>query len=98
MIGATPEKVAVVGAGLMWHGIAQVFACAGHPVSVYDPAPGASATVHERVAANLRRLGLSDEALGRITVHEDLADALEGAAFVFEAAPEDVALKVLLVE
>lgn len=98
MIGATPEKVAVVGAGLMGHGIAQVFACAGHPVSVYDPAPGASATVHERVAANLRRLGLSDEALGRITVHEDLADALEGAAFVFEAAPEDVALKVRLVE
>jgi 3-hydroxybutyryl-CoA dehydrogenase len=98
VIGATPEKVAVVGAGLMGHGIAQVFACAGHPVSVYDPAPGALATIHERVAANLRRLGLSDEALACISVHERLADALDGTAFVFEAAPEDVALKVRIVE
>ena len=97
-MGATPEKVAVVGAGLMGHGIAQVFACAGHPVSVYDPQPTALATVHERVAANLRRLGLPDEALAHISVHERLADALEGAAFVFEAAPEDVDLKVLLIE
>jgi 3-hydroxybutyryl-CoA dehydrogenase len=93
-----PETIAVVGAGLMGHGIAQVFACAGHPVSVYDPAPGALATVHSRVAANLARLGLPDEALGRITVYDRLAQGLEGAAFVFEAAPEDVALKVRLVE
>jgi 3-hydroxybutyryl-CoA dehydrogenase len=90
--------VAVVGAGLMGHGIAQVFACAGHQVSVYDPLPQALATVHERVAANLRRLGLPDEALTRISVHEGLADALEGAAFVFEAAPEDVDLKIRLIE
>jgi 3-hydroxybutyryl-CoA dehydrogenase len=91
------ERVAVVGAGLMGHGIAQVFACAGHPVTVYDPVPGALATVHERVAANLLRLGLGDEALASISVHERLEDALEGAGFVFEAAPEDVELKVRLV-
>ena len=97
-MGAAPKKIAVVGAGLMGHGIAQVFACAGHPVSVYDPQPAALATLHERVAANLRRLGLPDEALAHISVHERLADALEGVAFVFEAAPEDVALKVRLVE
>jgi 3-hydroxybutyryl-CoA dehydrogenase len=96
-MGAAPEKIAVVGAGLMGHGIAQVFACAGHPVAVYDPLPTALATVHERVAANLRRLGLPDEALAHISVHERLAEALEGAEFVFEAAPEDVDLKVLLI-
>jgi 3-hydroxybutyryl-CoA dehydrogenase len=90
--------IAVVGAGLMGHGIAQVFACAGHPVSVYDPQPTALATVHERVAANLRRLGLPDEALAHISVHERLADALEDAEFVFEAAPEAVDLKALLIE
>src|SRR5450759_1075333 len=89
-MGAAPEKVAVVGAGLMGHGIAQVFACAGHPVSVYDPAPGALATVHERVAANLQRLGLSDEALACISVHEHLADALEGAASKTNAAQAPV--------
>ena len=31
-------RVAVLGAGLMGHGIAQVFALAGHEVAVYDPA------------------------------------------------------------
>ena len=97
-MSAGRERIAVVGAGLMGHGIAQVFAGAGHPVTVYDPQPGALATVRSRVAANLARLGLPDEALARITVHEDLADALEGASFVFEAAPEDVALKVRLIE
>ncbi len=91
-------RICVVGAGLMGHGIAQVFACAGHPVAVYDSQPGALATVHERVAANLGRLGLPDEALARICVHERLAEALEGAAFVFEAAPEKVDLKVRLIE
>ncbi len=89
--------VAVVGAGLMGHGLAQVFACAGHPVAVYDPQPAMLATVHARVAANLSRLGLPDEALAGISVHERLGEALEGAGFVFEAAPENVALKVRLI-
>jgi len=92
------EQIAVVGAGLMGHGIAQVFACAGHAVTVYDPVPGSLATLHERVAANLRRLGLSEEALGRISACPGLDDAVGAAAFVFEAAPEDVALKRALIE
>jgi len=91
------SRIAVVGAGLMGHGLAQVFACAGHPVAVYDPQPETLATVHERVAANLRRLGLPDEALACISVHERLAAALEGAEFVFEAAPESVDLKIRLI-
>ena len=95
---SSPERICVVGAGLMGHGLAQVFACAGHPVAVQDPSGEALATVHARVAANLARLGLTDAALGRITVLEDLADALDGAAFVFEAAPENVDLKVRLIE
>lgn len=60
--------------------------------------PGALATVHERVAANLRRLGLPDEALAGISGHGRLAGALEGAELVFEAAPEDVDLKIRLIE
>ncbi|MEI7538906.1 MAG: 3-hydroxyacyl-CoA dehydrogenase NAD-binding domain-containing protein, partial [Comamonadaceae bacterium] len=31
------EQISIVGAGLMGHGIAQVFAQAGHIVRVYDP-------------------------------------------------------------
>jgi 3-hydroxybutyryl-CoA dehydrogenase len=94
---ASRQRIAVVGAGLMGHGLAQVFACAGHPVVVQDPSAEALATVHARVAANLKRLGLPDEALTLISVSERLADAVDGAAFVFEAAPEDVALKLKLV-
>ena len=96
----TPVRapIAVVGAGLMGHGIAQVFACAGHPVAVHDPAAGALATVHRRVAVNLSRLGLSDEALECISLHARLEDAVQGAAFVFEAAPEEVELKRALME
>ena len=61
------ERIAVIGAGLMGHGIAQVFACAGHDVTVQDPFPEALATLHERVAANLRRLGLPEAAVERIS-------------------------------
>lgn len=31
------EQISIIGAGLMGHGIAQVFALAGHIVRVYDP-------------------------------------------------------------
>ncbi len=97
MMAVARPHVTVVGAGLMGHGLAQVFACAGHPVAVYDPQPAMLATVHARVAANLRRLGLTDEALAGISVHQRLGEALKGAEFVFEAAPENVDLKVRLI-
>ena len=92
------QRIAVIGAGLMGHGIAQVFACAGHDVMVQDPFPEVLASLHERVTANLRRLGRSEAAVERITPCAEVADAVAGAAFVFEAAPEDVALKQELVE
>jgi 3-hydroxybutyryl-CoA dehydrogenase len=82
----------------MGHGIAQVFAAAGHEVAVQDTFPEALATLRERVAGNLRRLGLSDDAVERITPCDEVAAAVEGAAFVFEAAPEAVALKQDLME
>jgi len=96
----TPVRapIAIIGAGLMGHGIAQVFACAGHPVAVHDPMAGVLATVHRRVSVNLGRLGLSEEALERISLHARLEDAVQGAAFVFEAAPEEVELKRSLME
>ena len=38
-------KIAVMGAGLMGHGIAQVFALAGHDVTIWDPQAESLATV-----------------------------------------------------
>jgi len=87
------ERVAVVGAGLMGHGIAQVFAVNGHAVAIYDPFPDVLARVPERVRANLRALGLPETAAEKISLHTTLEDAVKQADIVFEAAPESLALK-----
>lgn len=86
-------RIAVIGAGLMGHGIAQAFATADHLVDIYEPDPDRRACVRDQVRANLRLLG-SDEAAGDlITLHDDLADAVGQAAVVIEAVPESLDLK-----
>jgi 3-hydroxybutyryl-CoA dehydrogenase len=85
--------IAIVGAGLMGHGIAQVFARAGHAVRVYDPSEAILATLHERIRRNLSDLGQGSDAVSRVAAHASLAEAVAGAAFVFEAGPENLALK-----
>ena len=59
------EIVAVLGAGTMGHGIAQVFASAGHTVRLYDANVVPLDNAIERIARNLRpfvELGLMDAA------------------------------------
>jgi 3-hydroxybutyryl-CoA dehydrogenase len=91
---STPRTdIAVVGGGLMGHGIAQVFAVAGHVVRVYDPAPAILATLHDRIRANLHDLGQDVAAVERVTAHATLDGAIAGAGVVFEAGPENLALK-----
>jgi 3-hydroxybutyryl-CoA dehydrogenase len=85
--------IALVGGGLMGHGIAQVFARAGHSVRVYDPAPAILATLRERITKNLCDLGQNPVAAEKVTGHASLAEAVAGAAAVFEAGPEDLSLK-----
>lgn len=87
------EKIAVVGAGLMGHGIAQVFADAGHPVAIYDPDEAALARVPERVREIFRLLDADPSPVERISLHERLQDAVAGAQFVIEAGPERVPIK-----
>lgn len=90
------ERVAVIGAGLMGHGIAQVFAVAGHHVLVADESPEAIASISERIAHNLERAGAAFDALERIEPAGSLEDAVADADFVVEAAPENLALKQAL--
>jgi 3-hydroxybutyryl-CoA dehydrogenase len=85
--------IAVVGAGLMGHGIAQVFAVHGDRVSLHDPDAGTLASARERIAANLSDLGLDPSAVDHVRITADLEDAVGDADFVFEAAPEDMAVK-----
>lgn len=95
------ERVTVLGAGTMGHGIAQVAAMAGAATVLYDPDEGALEHGVGRIRANLDKgvaLGKVDDddahaALNRIRVAHDLADAVGEADLVVEAAPESLELK-----
>ena len=98
---ASIERVAVIGAGLMGHGIALEFAVAGLRVAITD----ASAAALEQGLANMRRgadtlagLGLAPRdvcaaAMARVTAHASVAGAVAGADLVVEAVSEDLPLK-----
>lgn len=90
---ADVEKIAVIGAGLMGHGIAQVFSLAGHTVRVHDVSAPALASLRERIGRNLADLALDTTAVERVHGCADLADAVRDADVVFEAGPEDLAWK-----
>jgi 3-hydroxybutyryl-CoA dehydrogenase len=101
--------VAVVGAGLMGSGIAACFAAAGHEVAVHDPVAVSLAAAPDRVTTFLEAMGVGVddaaddagagapgsvvEAGARVRYEARPQDALAGAGFVFEAAPEDLKLK-----
>ncbi|MEM9442741.1 MAG: 3-hydroxyacyl-CoA dehydrogenase NAD-binding domain-containing protein [Pseudomonadota bacterium] len=91
------HQIAVVGAGLMGHGIALTLARAGHQVAISDPSENVLGSLRERISASLGALGADDkeipETLSRIELHNATADAVNDAAFVFEAAPEKLPLK-----
>ena len=94
------ETVFVAGAGLMGHGIAQVFAAAGRQVVLYEPELGRAKAGRERVAENLSRavskgrLGADerDATLGRIRATDRMREAAT-AGLVVEAIFEDPAVK-----
>jgi len=86
-------RIAVIGAGLMGHGIAQVFALAGHEVAITDTVAQNLDTATSRIAANLRDLGDDESAVSRVRACVDLATAVGDADYVVEAVSENLALK-----
>lgn len=97
----TSAPIAIIGGGLMGHGIAQVFAAHGHPVTVVEGQADSRATLHARVRANLDAMArhaitFADDVeaiLARIAVTPAIDEGVQGAAFVFEAVFEDMGLK-----
>jgi 3-hydroxybutyryl-CoA dehydrogenase len=101
---STIERVAVLGAGTMGHGIAQVCAAVGYDVVMYDINDDAVDAGRIRVASNLEK-GIArgkvteqerDDTLSRLSVTTTVADAARDADLVIEAAPESMAIKEAL--
>ena len=92
-VDVAKARIAVVGAGLMGHGIAQVFALAGHDVTITDSFAKSLETVKSRISANLHDLGDDPSAVERVTPKPDLAEAVRDADYVVEAVLEDLPLK-----
>jgi 3-hydroxybutyryl-CoA dehydrogenase len=87
------DKIGVIGAGLMGHGIAYRFAAAGHEVGVFEPSAELRASLPERLGAIADLLGDDPAGLDRVSVHDQLAPAVRNASVVIEAAPEKLVLK-----
>jgi 3-hydroxybutyryl-CoA dehydrogenase len=95
------RRVAVLGAGTMGHGIAQVAAMAGWEVRLYDVSRELVDRGLARIADNLHK-GVergtvapadADAARGRLSGTTSLEEAAAAAELVIEAIPEDLELK-----
>lgn len=101
-MAALPKEsmVAVIGAGTMGAGIAQVAAQAGHPVFLFDAIAGAAkqavaqvdAALGKRVAAGKIDDGYRRAVIERLTPVDDLT-TLGAASLFIEAISEDLAAK-----
>jgi 3-hydroxybutyryl-CoA dehydrogenase len=98
------NQIGILGAGLMGHGLAQVFAAAGCQVTVFDHNPGTLSSLKNRVRQNLdvfeQEALVSKEAadlcLDRIVLSDSLAAMCRGRNFILEAISENMAAKRLV--
>jgi len=90
-------QIAVIGAGLMGHGIALTMARSGRNVALTDPAPEARNSVLQRISESLELMGFKppeiSKTLEKIEIFDQIGEAVTNADVVFEAAPEKLDLK-----
>ena len=100
------SHIAVIGAGLMGHGIAQEFASAGYHVRLHDVTDEHLQTAYTQIEKNLKVLAenaiIEEEnipsTLQRIQTATELATVAENADFVIEAVTENLPLKQQIFE
>ena len=98
------ENITVIGAGTMGHGIAQLFALAGFPVTLTDVSLEILEKTIPRIQNNLQtciKHGIisDDEAENvpdRITLTTNLDQATSQADYIIEAVVEDLEAKLIL--
>lgn len=95
------SKIAIVGCGLIGQGWAAVFATADFEVVMYDPSAEAAdralrsmeTRITDLIEFELIDSANAANALQRITVATTLENAVEGAAYIQESAPENIEIK-----
>ena len=100
------KNIAVIGAGLMGHGIAQEFACAGYRVHLHDITEQQLNNARVQIGKNLTLLAENavieeisiSATLQRIHTTTDLTAAAKTADFVVEAVSENLPLKQQIFE
>lgn len=100
------NTIAVIGAGLMGHGIAQEFAAAGFSVYLHDITEKQLAVAYMQIEQNLALLaehGVVDKSdipdiTQRVNTTPELVVATENADFVIEAVSENLLLKQQIFE
>lgn len=96
------RRVAVLGAGTMGHGIAQIAAMAGYRVALRDTTEALVQRGLDRIRQNLDegvmrgkvQFETRTDTLDRLTGYTDLGEAVREAELVIEAVPEKFELKV----
>jgi 3-hydroxybutyryl-CoA dehydrogenase len=95
------KGIGIVGAGLMGHGIAQVFALKRFKIKLFDKDPRVLASAPDRIRNNLRTLldmGLVkpreiEDCLGHLQPCTGMAELCSGVELIIEAVSENLALK-----
>ena len=98
------QRITVLGAGTMGHGIAHAAIAAGYETRMYDVSTAAldkgrgaiDDIVKKGVELGKVAAGDADIMLRRLAVTTQLADALLETDFIIEAAPERIDLKLQL--
>ncbi len=96
------QRVTVLGAGTMGHGIAHAAISAGYDTVLYDVAPAALDQGRDAIAkildtgVELGKVAASDAAAAkrRLETTTEFGDAIRRADFIIEAAPEKIDLKL----
>tara|TARA_B100001758_G_scaffold60898_1_gene50572 strand:+ start:2111 stop:3124 length:1014 start_codon:yes stop_codon:yes gene_type:complete len=91
-----PERVAIIGAGVIGAAWAARWMLCGSDALVYDPGPETERIVSE-VAENARhsweRMGLASAREGSLTITQSIEEASDEVTLIQESVPEDVILK-----
>jgi 3-hydroxybutyryl-CoA dehydrogenase len=95
------ENIAILGAGMMGHGIAQIFANEGYAVTLMDLSDDLLARAIENIRSNLavmaeKNIGTQQDiepVISRIKTTTDMTEAAVDAHFVVEAVSENLDLK-----